>query len=126
MKAVLVKNKENLNFKNLSISGYKFCPRRDNITSLTIVNNKLVENIIQRKLDRTIINLEKTIKLIISSDATLIEDCNMMKNEIIKLISLIENKYLKYLNEFDFFEYIKRIYVLDIVLDLKKRMVENV
>lgn len=125
MKVVLIKNNENLLLEEINISGYKFSPRRENISSLKIVNNEIVKNVINKKINKIIAKLDKTIQLIISSDVTIIEDCNMMENEIQKVINLINNKYLIYISELDFFEYIKKIYVLNMSLNLKKRMVGN-
>lgn len=125
MKVVFVKNNEYIEYENFVIDGYKFNPRRKNIDSLIIVNNDMIKYILNKKLSRDIKRIDKTIKLIINSNVTLIDDCNMMEDELIRIIGLIIDKYLKYFDEFEFFEYIKSIYVLNMAIDLKKKMIDG-
>lgn len=126
MKVVFIKNNEYLEYENFFVDGYKFNPRRKNIESLVIVNDDIIKYILNKKLSRDIKRIDKTIKLIINSNVTIIDDCNMMENELLRKVNQLVNKYMKYFDEFEFFEYIKSIYVLNKVIDLKKKIIDDV
>ena len=66
-----------------------------------------------------------TVKLMLDSNVTIVGDCNMMINEINRILKNIENKYRIYLDEFDYFELIKSLYSLNMELNLKKKLIEN-
>lgn len=125
MKVVFIKNNCFDKYKLDSSVGYKFKPRRKNINSLVIKNNKLTKNILTIRLKKDIDNLEKTIKLMIKSNITEISDCILMDNEIKRIIKNINNKYLNYFNEFEYFDYIKKIYILNNVINLKKMLISR-
>lgn len=125
MKVVVIKNNCFDKYKLDNSIGYKFKPRRKNINSLTIKNNKLTKNILTIRLNKDIDNIEKTIKLMIKSNITETSDCILMYNEIKRIIKNINNKYLIYFNEFEYFEYIKKIYVLNQVINLKKILLDR-
>lgn len=123
MKVVFIKNNCFNKYKLDSIDGYKFKPRRKNIDSLVIKNNKLTKNILTIRLKKDIDNLEKSIKLMIKSSITETSDCILMDNEIKRIIKNINNKYLNYFNEFEYFDYIKKLYILKNVINLKKMFI---
>ena len=126
MKVVFVKNSKFVSFDKNNINGYNFTPRRKNINSLKIVDINIIKYILNKKLNRDIKKIDKTIKLMIDSNVTIVSDCDMMEKELIRVINIIVSKYMKYFDEFEFFLYIKKIYVLNRVLDLKKKMIREV
>lgn len=126
MKVVFIKNSEFNTFNNLNIEGYKFIPRRKNIDSLRVVDKNIIKCILNKKLNRDIKKIDKTIKLMINSNVTLISDCDMMEKELIRLINIIVSKYMIYFDEFEFFNYIKDLYVLNKVINLKKKMINEI
>ena len=125
MKVVFIKNNCFDKYKLEECVGYKFKPRRKNINSLVIKNNKLTKNILTIRLKKDIDNIEKSIKLMIKSNITETSDCIIMDNEIKRIIKNINNKYLNYFNEFEYFDYIKKIYVLNNVINLKKMLIDS-
>ena len=125
MKVVFIKNNKFINYNNFNIEGYKFIPRRKNINSLYIINKDIINYILNKKLNKEIKKIEKTIKLMINTNVTLVSDCDLMINELKRIINLITTKYINYFDEFEFFEYIKRIYVLNKVIDLKKKIINE-
>lgn len=126
MKVVFIKNSEFNTIDNLNIDGYKFIPRRKNIDSLRIVDKNIIKYILNKKLNRDIKRIDKTIKLMINSNVTLISDCDMMEKELIRVINIIVSKYMIYFDEFEFFNYIKDLYVLNKVINLKKKMIKEI
>lgn len=125
MKVVFIKNNNNEFYEKINIDGYKFIPKRKNITSLKIINNKLIKDVLNKRLKKDIKNIDKAIKLMIKSNITEINDCIIMENEIMRIIKNLNNKYIKYLNEFEYFDYIKKIYILNMIITLKKKLIEN-
>lgn len=125
MKVVFIKNNNNIFYDKLNIEGYKFIPRRKNINSLLIVDNYLINNILSRKLNREINRVNRAIELMIKSDVTIIDDCDIMLNELNRIVNKIENSYITYFNEFEYFEFIKSIYILNMMISLKKKLLNE-
>ena len=126
MKVVFVKNNNFIKCYKLNIDGYKFIPRKKKIKSLLIVDKEFIKCILKKKIEKDINKIEKTIKLMINSDYTIYSDCYLMQSELKRIINLIDVKYITYFNEFEFFKYIKKIYILNMVLNLKKNMINEV
>ncbi len=124
MKEVLNKNNDFKKYKIDNIKGYKFKPRKK-ITNLNIINNKLINKILIKKITKEIKKSEITVKLIIESNVAIKEDCIMMINEINRILLNIEKKYKEYFNEFEYFELIKKLYNLNMQLNLKRKIIEN-
>ena len=125
MKVVFIKNNNYKNYKNLILEGYKFTPKRKNINSLLIVNKSIIKNILNKRIRKDLKNIDKAIKLMIKSNITEIQDCIIMENEINRIINNLDNKYIKYFNEFEYYDFIKNIYVLNNVINLKKNLIIN-
>ena len=81
--------------------------------------------ILLKKIKKDINKVSITVKLMLDSNVTIVGDCNMMINEINRILKNIENKYRIYLDEFDYFELIKSLYSLNMELNLKKKLIEN-
>lgn len=126
MKVVYIKNNNNESYKNLNIEGYKFIPKRKNITKLNIINNKLTKDILNKRIKKDIKNIEKAINLMIKSNITETNDCIIMEKEIERIINIINNKYLIHLSELEYFDYIKKIYILNKTINLKKLLINSV
>ena len=124
MKVVILKNK-NLEYMYNQISGYKFKPKNKNINSLVVVNNDILEFVLIKKLNKDIKNINKAVKLIIKCDVTIEKDCDIMLEEIFNLTKRLENNYRIYLDEFDYFELVKKIYFLYQSLNCKKKMIRG-
>ena len=107
-----------------NIDGFKFKPR-SNIKNLEIVDKELIRKILNKKINKDIDKSTKAIKLMLNSDITEIDDCNIMINELIRIANNIEKKYMKFFNEFEYFELIKEIYYLNMGISLKKKMIEG-
>lgn len=123
MNVVIDKSNEHLMYKINKIDGYKFRPRKK-IKNLVIVDKEFINKILTKKIKKDINRTIKTVKLMLDSNVTIINDCNIMIEEINRLLNNIENKYRKYFDEFDYFELIKELYVLNMELDLKKKLIE--
>lgn len=126
MKVVFIKSNNFIEHNVLTKEGYKFIPRRNDINFLFIYNKNLIGIILNKKISKELNRLYKTTDLIISSNYAIYSDCLMMINELRKTLKLIINKYITYIDEFDFFYYIKKIYVLEKVLELKKNLLNEV
>lgn len=124
MNVVIDKNNEHLMYKINKIDGYKFRPRKK-IKNLIIVDKEFINKILTKKIKKDINRTIKTVKLMLDSNVTIINDCNIMIEEINRLLNNIENKYRKYFDEFDYFELIKELYILNMELDLKKKLIET-
>lgn len=124
MKVVLLKEKSFISYELFNIDGYKFKPKK-NIKNLVIVNIDLIKKILARKINKDINKANKTIKLMLNSDATIVSDCIMMENELSRLIKKIDKKYKKYFTEFEYFDLIKSIYELNMEINLKKKFLES-
>ena len=124
MKVVFRKNNKYVDYKIDDIEGYKFKPRKK-INNLIIINREMINMILLKKIKKDINKVSITVKLMLDSNVTIVGDCNMMINEINRILKNIENKYRIYLDEFDYFELIKSLYSLNMELNLKKKLIEN-
>ncbi len=124
MKVVFKKNNKFVDYKIDDIEGYKFKPRKK-INNLIIINREMINMILLKKIKKDINKVSITVKLMLDSNVTIVGDCNMMINEINRILKNIENKYRIYLDEFDYFELIKSLYGLNMELNLKKKLIEN-
>ena len=124
MNVVLLKDNNYLYYNINNLNGYTFYPRK-NISNLVIINDELLKLIIYIKVNRMLEYINKVIKLMINSNATIISDCVMMEEEIYKLINIINNKYINYLESDNYSYFIKSLYELNMELDLKKRIIDN-
>lgn len=124
MKVVYDKNNKFINYKLDNSDGYKFKPKKK-INNLTIINRDMINIILLKKIKKDINKVSITVKLMLDSNVTIVGDCNMMINEINRILKNIENKYRIYLDEFDYFELIKELYSLNMELSLKKKLIEN-
>lgn len=124
MKVVFKKNNKFVDYKIDDIEGYKFKPRKK-IKNLIILNREMINMILLKKIKKDINKVSITVKLMLDSNFTIVGDCNMMINEINRILKNIENKYRIYLDEFDYFELIKSLYSLNMELNLKKKLIEN-
>ncbi len=124
MKVVFRKNNKFVDYKIDDIEGYKFKPRKK-INNLIIINREMINMILLKKIKKDINKVSITVKLMLDSNVTIVGDCNMMINEINRILKNIENKYRIYLDEFDYFELIKSLYSLNMELNLKKKLIEN-
>lgn len=124
MKVVFKKNNKFVDYKIDDIEGYKFKPRKK-INNLIIINREMINMILLKKIKKDINKVSITVKLMLDSNVTIVGDCNMMINEINRILKNIENKYRVYLDEFDYFELIKSLYSLNMELNLKKKLIEN-
>lgn len=122
MKVVFLKNN---NFKKYDINkldGYHFKPRNKSIKSLIIIKEDFIKYILIKKIKREIMKVKKTIKLIINSNVTIIDDCIMMENEIIRISKKLEERYRTYFDEFQYFDFVKELYLLYSVISYKKKV----
>ena len=124
MKVVFKKNNKFVDYKIDDIEGYKFKPRKK-INNLIIINREMINMVLLKKIKKDINKVSITVKLMLDSNVTIVGDCNMMINEINRILKNIENKYRIYLDEFDYFELIKSLYGLNMELNLKKKLIEN-
>jgi len=125
MKVVFIENNNFNEYKIEKTEGYKFKPKRKNINTLIIQNNNLIKNILTKRIKKDIKNIENAINLMIKSNATESSDCILMINEIKRIIKNINNKYLNYFSEFEYFDYIKKIYILNNVINLKRMLIDS-
>ena len=125
MKVVFIKNNKFSDYKLLNIDGYLFKPRNKNIHSLIIVNDDMIKYILSKKIVKEINKAKKAISLIINSDVTLVSDCDMMSNEIIRISNKLENKYRQYFDKFEYFDLVKDLYILNTEINLKKKLIEE-
>lgn len=125
MKVVFIKNNEFVSFKSFGFDGYVFKPRNRNINSLIVVNNDLIKSILSRKISNEVRNIKKIVSMMIDSDITIVDDCDMMIREIVKVSKKLENKYRIYFSEFEYFELVKDLYSLNMEILLKKKLLEE-
>lgn len=125
MKVVFIKNNNFFDYKLLNVDGYLFKPRNKNIHSLIIVNGDMIKYILSKKILKEINKAKKAISLIINSDVTLVSDCDMMSNEIIRISNKLENKYRQYFDKFEYFDLVKDLYILNTQINLKKKLIEE-
>ena len=125
MKVVFIKSNNLSNYKLYNIEGYLFKPRNKNIHSLKIVNNDMIKCILSKKIMKEITRTKKAVNLIINSNVTLVSDCDMMSQEIIRISKKLENNYRKYFSEFEYFELVKELYFLNSEISLKRNLIEE-
>lgn len=125
MKVVFIKNNNFSNYKLYNIEGYLFKPRNKNIHSLNIVNKDMIKCILTKKINKEINRTKKAVKLIINSDVSLISDCDMMSEEVIRISKKLENNYRKFFNEFEYFDLVKDLYFLNSEISLKRNLIEE-
>ena len=125
MKVVFIKSNNLSNYKLYNIDGYLFKPRNKNIHSLKIVNNDMIKCILSKKIMKEITRTKKAVNLIINSNVTLVSDCDMMSQEIIRISKKLENNYRKYFSEFEYFELVKDLYFLNSEISLKRNLIEE-
>ena len=125
MKVVFIKSNNLSNYKLYNIEGYLFKPRNKNIHSLKIVDKDMIKCILSKKIMKEITRTKKAVNLIINSNVTLVSDCDMMSQEIIRISKKLENNYRKYFSEFEYFELVKDLYFLNSEISLKRNLIEE-
>ena len=125
MKVVYIKKNKYKKYKINNIEGYKFKPRNKNIKSLIIVKESLIKEILTKKIKKDINKATKAIRLMLKSNITEVSDCNIMINELKRIASNIEKKYMHYFTEFEYFDLIKDIYYLNMEIISKKIIIEE-
>lgn len=125
MKVVFIKNNNFYNYKLINSEGYLFKPRNKNIHSLIIINSDMIKYILGKKITKEINKAKRAISLIINSDVTIISDCEMMSNEIIRISNKLEKKYRKYFDQFEYFDLVKDLYFLNNEINLKKKLLSD-
>ena len=125
MEIVLVKNNFNNFLEYSNIDGFKFKPRNHKLDNLEVVDKKLIKNILNKKLNKDISNSFKVINLMLTSNVTEVVDCDMMINELVRITNIIENKYMLYFSELEYFDFIKKIYYLYMGICAKKKLIEG-
>ena len=104
--------------------GYVFKPKKI-INNLKVVNKFLVSDILTRKMINSLNKTIKTTNIMLNSKAVIISDCDMMLEEIKRIIIKLDNKYRKYFNQFVYFSIIKKLYILDKKINYKKTLLKN-
>lgn len=125
MKVVFRKSNNLSNYKLYNIEGYLFKPRNKNIHSLKIVDKDMIKCILSKKIMKEITRTKKAVNLIINSNVTLVSDCDMMSQEIIRISKKLENNYRNYFSEFEYFDLVKDLYFLNSEISLKKNLIEE-
>lgn len=125
MKVVFIKSNNLSNYKLYNIEGYLFKPRNKNIHSLKIVDKDMIKCILSKKIMKEITRTKKAVNLIINSNVTLVSDCDMMSQEIIRISKKLENNYRNYFSEFEYFDLVKDLYFLNSEISLKRTLIEE-
>lgn len=123
MKKVVVKKNNFIEYEITNLNGYVFNPRNKSISKLNIINQDFIEYILSKKIKRDINKVKRGIKLMIKSDVTIESDCDIMIDELVKITKKLDNKYRNYFNEFEYFERVKDLYVLNQIIKYKKKIV---
>ena len=123
MKKVVVKKNNFKEYEITNLNGYVFNPRNKSISKLNIINQDFIEYILSKKIKRDINKVKRGIKLMIKSDVTIESDCDIMIYELVKITKKLDNKYRNYFNEFEYFERVKDLYVLNQIIKYKKKIV---
>ena len=121
MNYVIAHDNKFLKYKKNNNTGYIFFPK-NSIKNLTVLNESLLRIILKKRVKIDIFKSTKAINLMLDSDITLVSDCEMMEQELVRLLNKINVKYKKYFNEFEYFELIKDIYSLNMEILLKKKI----
>lgn len=125
MKVVFLRKNNFIKYKIYNLNGYIFNPRNKKINYLNIVDEDLIKYILSKKIQREISKVKRAIKLMIKSNVTISNDCDIMLDELIKISKKLEKKYRIYFNEFEYFENVKELYVLSSVINLKKKIIRE-
>lgn len=125
MKVVYIKKNKFKKYKTKTLEGFKFKPRNKNINSLIIIKDELIKEILTKKITKDIKKATKAIRLMLKSNITEVSDCNIMIDELKRIASNLEKKYMKYFTEFEYFELIKDIYYLNMEILTKKIIIEG-
>lgn len=124
MKVVYIKDNNFVNYELNNSVGYVFKPKK-RISNLKVVNKFLVSDILTRKMINSLNKTIKTTNIMLNSKAVIISDCDMMLEEIKRIIIKLDNKYRKYFNQFVYFSIIKKLYILDKKINYKKTLLKN-
>lgn len=124
MKVVYIKDNNFVNYELNNSKGYVFKPKK-RINNLKVVNKFLVSDILTRKMINSLNKTIKTTNIMLNSKAVIISDCDMMLEEIKRIIIKLDNKYRKYFNQFVYFSIIKKLYILDKKINYKKTLLKN-
>lgn len=125
MKVVYIKKNKFKKYKKNTLEGFKFKPRNKSINSLTIIKEELIKEILTKKITKDIKKATKAIRLMLKSNITEVSDCNIMIDELKRIASNLEKKYMKYFTEFEYFDLIKDIYYLNMEILTKKIIIEG-
>ena len=125
MKVVFLKKNNFVLYSFKNLNGYLFKPRNKNIKTLCVVNEKIIKDILSKKIKKEILRTNKTIKMMLRSDITVVSDCDMMIKELLKIAIKLEKKYKDYFSEFEYFNLVKELYQLDMSINLKKKILEE-
>ena len=126
MKVVFLKNNNFLNYYVNDLRGYIFKPRNKKIYNLNIVDKDIIKYILSKKIKKEISRTDKAISLMLESDITMMSDCDLMIDEIHRIAKKLENQYIKYFNEFDYYVFVKDLYRLNMEILLKKKLIEEI
>lgn len=124
MKVVYIKDNNFVNYELNNSIGYVFKPKK-RINNLKVVNKFLVSDILTRKMINSLNKTIKTTNIMLNSKAVIISDCDMMLEEIKRIIIKLDNKYRKYFDQFVYFSIIKKLYILDKKINYKKTLLKN-
>ena len=125
MKVLYIKKNKFKKYKKNTLEGFKFKPRNKSINSLTIIKEELIKEILTKKITKDIKKATKAIRLMLKSNITEVSDCNIMIDELKRIASNLEKKYMKYFTEFEYFDLIKDIYYLNMEILTKKIIIEG-
>ena len=125
MKVVYIKKNKFKKYKKNTLEGFKFKPRNKSINSLTIIKEELIKEKLTKKLTKDIKKATKAIRLMLKSNIIEVSDCNIMIDELKRIASNLEKKYMKYFTEFEYFDLIKDIYYLNMEILTKKIIIEG-
>ncbi len=111
------KNKKLSKFDFLE-EGYVFKPNIKNanlieISSLSIINSKITNSILTKKLDKSFRRLAALILSVLKDDDATSGDVAIALNELTKEKSVVQRKYKEYLKKEEQEKYLKRIKVLE-------------
>ena len=95
MKVVFIKNNKFIEYEISKIEGFEFKPRNKNIDSLIITNKTFIKEILSKKIKKDLKNASKAIRLMLKSNITEVSDCNIMIDELKRIASNLEKKYMK-------------------------------
>ena len=124
MKVVLEKSNLFLDYNIGDFNGFSFKPKK-NINNLNIIDKKMIKTILKKKISKNINSSRKSIKLMLESGATIPSDCDMMMQELNRILIIFDSKYRTYFNEFEYFDLVNDIYQLNMEIKLKKNLLDE-